>query len=129
VAEGVETFAALYFLVIGLSHVVQPRAWVELFRMLQGYGRAGAFMEGFLSLALGAFIVAFHNVWSGPEIVLTLIGWAQVAKGALRFVAPQLGLRAYEKVSLERAWQFQVGGVLSIAIGIFLAFLIVRSGR
>lgn len=49
-------------------------------------------MEGFFTLNFGAIIVAFHNVWHGPAMVLTLIGWAQVLKGIGRFVAPQLAL-------------------------------------
>lgn len=61
-------------------------------------------------LSFGALIVAFHNVWSGLPMVLTVIGWAQVAKGLLRFVAPQMSLRAYERVAHERAGQLRIAG-------------------
>jgi len=64
-------------LVIGLSHVAQPRAWVEFFVWLRGKGHAGVFVNGFLSLGFGSFIVAFHNVWNGLPVILTLLGWGK----------------------------------------------------
>jgi hypothetical protein len=62
-------------------------------------------------------------VWHGPELVLTLIGWAQLVKGVGRFVAPQVGLRILQRATLERAWQFQVGGVLALLVSGFLWWL------
>lgn len=81
------------------------------------------FLEGFLLLNFGAFIVAFHNVWHGPALVLTLIGWSQVLKGLLRFVAPKVGLRVIQRITPERAWYFQVAGVLALLISGFLWWL------
>ena len=86
--RAVQVFAAVSFLVIGLSHIFQPGAWVEFFTRLRSLGRPGVFAEGFISLNFGALIVSFHNVWSGPAVVLTLIGWGQVLKALFRFVAP-----------------------------------------
>jgi hypothetical protein len=63
--RSVEILAIILFGVIGLSHILQPKAWAEFFIILRGKGEAGAFMDGFLNLPLGAFIVAFHNIWSG----------------------------------------------------------------
>ena len=83
--QATQLFAAIGFLVIGLSHLAQPKSWVAYYQALAARGNPGAFLEGFLLLNFGAFIVAFHNVWHGPALVLTLIGWAQVLKGAIRF--------------------------------------------
>jgi len=52
-----EFFVALQTLVIGVSHVVQPRAWVDFFVWLRGKGHAGVFANGFLSLWFGGLIV------------------------------------------------------------------------
>lgn len=115
--KDIELFAGICFLVIGLSHLMQPEVWVEFFTLLRNKGRPGAFAEGFLCLGFGTFVVAFHNVWSGLPAVLTLVGWLQVLKGLLRFTAPQLCLRIYDRVSLERAWEFRAAGVFSLALG------------
>jgi uncharacterized protein YjeT (DUF2065 family) len=125
--QAIQLFAALGFLVIGLSHLAQPKAWVAFFQVLAARGTTGVLLVGFLLLNFGAFIVAFHNVWHGPAIVLTLVGWAQVLKGLGRFVAPQLALRVMQRVSPERAWHFQAGGVFALLLSGYLWWLRFRS--
>ena len=124
--RSIELFAALYFLVIGLSHILHPHAWVDFFIRLREQGPSGAFTEGFLSLSFGALIVAFHNVWSGLPMVLTLIGWGQVAKGAARFLLPQLGVRLYQRVAHDRAGEFRTAGAFALALAGFLFYLVFR---
>jgi len=121
--QAIQVFAAISFLVIGLSHLIQPKAWVAFFQALAARGTTGVFLEGFILLNFGAIIVAFHNVWDGPELVLTLIGWSQVLKGAGRFLAPQVGLRVMQRASPERAWHFPVGGVAALLLSGFLWWL------
>ncbi len=108
--SSIEILTVILFGVIGLSHILQPRAWVDFFILLRGKGEPGAFVDGFLNLPFGSFIVAFHNTWSGIPVLLTLLGWALVIKGLVRFCAPKLALKAIARVSLERAWEFQVAG-------------------
>ena len=125
--QATQLFAAISFLVIGLSHLGQPKAWVAFYQALAARGTPGVFLEGFLLLNFGAIIVAFHNVWHGPALLLTLIGWAQVLKGLGRFLAPQVGLRIMRRASLERAWSFRVGGVVALLLSGFLLWLRFRS--
>ena len=121
--QATQLFAAISFLVIGLSHLGQPKAWVAFYQALAARGTPGVFLEGFLLLNFGAFIAAFHNVWHGPALVLTLIGWSQVLKGMGRFLAPQVGLRAMQRLTPERAWYFRVGGVFALLLSAFLWWL------
>src|SRR3954462_6000277 len=118
--QATQLFAAISFFVIGLSHLRQPKAWVAFYQALASRGTPGVFLEGFLLLNFGAFIVAFHNVWHGPALGLTLIGWSQVLKGAGRFLAPQVGLRTMQRLTPERAWYFQVGGAGALLLSGFL---------
>jgi len=121
--QAIQLFAAIGFLVIGLSHLAQPRSWVAFYHTLAAWGTTGVFLEGFLLLNFGAIIVAFHNVWHGPAVVLTLIGWSQVLKGAGRFLAPQVALRVMQRATPERAWYFQAGGVFALLLSGFLWWL------
>ncbi|MCA1658146.1 MAG: hypothetical protein LC627_02480 [Verrucomicrobiaceae bacterium] len=119
----VEKLVAINFLVIGLSHLLQPRAWVLFFIMLREKGEIGSFLNGFVHFPLGAFIVAFHNVWHGTiPVIVTIIGWGLVVKSTIYFTYPRLGLRMLETVSLERSWQYVAAGVMSIALGGFILF-------
>ena len=121
--QATQVFAAVSFLVIGLSHLGQPKAWVAFYQALASRGTPGVFLEGFLLLNFGAIIVAFHNVWHGPALLLTLIGWAQLLKGAGRLLAPQVGLRVIQRASPERAWYFRIGGVVALLLSGFLWWL------
>ncbi|MEX2180318.1 MAG: hypothetical protein WD801_16505 [Gemmatimonadaceae bacterium] len=118
--QATQVFAAISFLVIGLSHLAQPRSWVAFYQALAARGNPGVFLEGFLLLNFGAIVVAFHNVWHGPALLLTLIGWAHVLKAVVRFLAPRVALRVLQRVTPERAWHFQIGGVLALLISGFL---------
>lgn len=118
-----QTFAAISFLVIGLSHLIRPGEWGEYFRSLVDRGTPGAFLDGFLCLNFGALIASFHNVWQGPAMILTLIGWAQVVKGLVRFVAPQLAIGMLRRMSPERSGLFRAGGVMALALSGFCWWL------
>ena len=76
----VEKLAAICILITGLSHIMQPRVWAEFFIMLRERGKVGSILAGLLHFPLGAVIVAFHNVWHGVPMVVTImeIGRAHV---------------------------------------------------
>ena len=114
--RSVEIFAVINFVVIGLSHIAQPRVWVEFFVLLRSKGYPGVFANGMLSLLVGSIIVAFHNVWSGLPLVLTLIGWGQVLKGLMSLTVPATGMKGLMRVSEDRAWEFQAAGAIFLAL-------------
>ena len=125
--RSVEVFAVIFLVVIGLSHIVQPKAWVDYFILLRGKGEAGAFMDGFLHLPLAAGIIAFHNVWSGIPAVLTVLGWCFLIKSVLRFCLPKLGVRMMGRVSVERVWELQTAGAALLALAGLIGYGVYRS--
>jgi hypothetical protein len=72
--QAVEWFVAVTAAIIGLSHALRPGDWAEAFRQFHRCGRPAAFVNGGLSLALGAAIVAGHRSWTWPGAVLTAFG-------------------------------------------------------
>jgi hypothetical protein len=125
--EAVEKLAVICFLLIGLSHIFQPKIWVEFFIKLREMGNAGAFVNGFIHYPLGAIIVAFHNVWAGIPLVLTLIGYGLLLKGLICFVFPAIALKSLNRVSLERSFEFVAAGFIAVGLaGLFLYSLLTR---
>jgi hypothetical protein len=120
--RSVEVLAIILFGVLGLSHILQPKAWAEFFILLRGKGEAGAFVDGLVNLPLAGVIIGFHNIWSGIPIVLTLVGWGLLIKGLIRFCAPKLGLRMMARVSVERSWEFQVAGAGLVVLAGLLGY-------
>src|ERR1041384_892599 len=118
--NSVEQLPAIFFLVTGLSHILQPRAWVQFFIMLREKGEVGSFINAFVHFPLGAFIVAFHNIWFGlPGTIVTIIGWGLTIKGTIYFLFPRFGLRMLGTVSMERAWHFVVAGIFSVLLAVW----------
>ena len=125
--RALEIFAVVQLTVIGLSHIVFHRAWAEFFVWLTAKGRPGAFANGFMSLALGSMVVAFHQVWSGLPMVLTIVGVLSLVKAASCFLLPDAALRSMGRVSPERSREFVGAGVVALAIAAVTALGLVRS--
>jgi hypothetical protein len=124
--QAIEKLAMVGFFVTGISHVCQPRVWAQFFIDIRNRGETGSFINAFIHFPLGAVIVAFHNVWRGAPLVLTLIGYSLVLKSLIYFVFPKRGLKALSRVSVDKSWEFVVAGVFSIALSIFLLLVATR---
>ena len=120
--RAVQIYAIINLTVIGMSHVVRPRVWVDFFVFLRERGEAGVFAVALLNLIFGSIIVAFHNVWSGIPLVLTVLGWANVLKALLYLIFPALGLRRLQSLSHERANLVVVGGILFLLLAGVLGY-------
>ena len=123
--QGIERLTALVLLITSVSHVLQPRAWAEFFIAMRERGTTAGLLNAYVHGPTGVLIVAFHNVWSWPQALVTVIGWGLTLKGALYFCWPQLAQRTLAHVTLENAWKFRVAGaagiVLAAAVG-WIAF-------
>ena len=117
---GIERLAALGFIITGLSHIAAPRAWVRFFILIREQGEAGGFINAFIHIPLGLLILAFHQVWQWPGILVTLIGCALTLKGLIYFLFPGLALRSMARICDERAAQFRIAGLVSLGIGLVI---------
>lgn len=118
--QAIRAFVALNLLVIGLSHIVQHRAWAEFFVWLHGLGRVGAFVNGLLSLFPGTLVVAFHGSWQWPGVLLTVLGWAWVLKGAVALLWPTWGLRSMARIQNADSRLFAVPGAVFVVVAAVL---------
>ena len=125
--RAIQIFAVVQFLIIGLSHIVRPRAWGDFFLLLRSKGAAGGFANGFLSLVIGSVIVAFHPVWTGIPLVLTVIGWMQLLKAFLIFVVPGYAEKSLRKAPIEKPQSFVAAGIFLIAISVLLIYHLIIS--
>ncbi|MGL4465700.1 MAG: hypothetical protein ACRDD1_02800 [Planctomycetia bacterium] len=111
-----EWFMATTGVVMGLSHLLHPRAWAETFAAMHRLGRPGAFLNGGLSLFPGAAFVAVHPVWSGPAVLLTLFGCALVVKGSVYLLAPDLALASMGRAAAGNGRGFRIAGALLLLL-------------
>ena len=120
--RAVEVFAVIHFAIVGLSHLIRPRAWADFFMGLHARGHAGVFVHGFISLGFGSVVVAFHNVWTGLPAVLTVVGYLYLVKAGLCFLWPETQMRTLGRVSHKQAWEFRLPGLAFVALAGLLAY-------
>jgi uncharacterized protein YjeT (DUF2065 family) len=120
---GIERLAALAFIVTGLSHIAAPRAWTRFFIIMRDQGEAAGLLNAYVHMPLGLLIVAFHPVWSGPGLLVTLVGCALTLKGILYLVRPQLASIGLGHIKEDNGWRFQVAGVLGVLLGLAMGWV------
>ena len=105
-------------ILMGLSHIVRPALWRDFFNHLHSLGTTGVVFRTFaLELWPALLIVVFHQVWSGPGIVLTVYGWLLMSKVTLSLLFPQLGLRSLGLANGVSNAKWAIAGIALIALG------------
>jgi hypothetical protein len=62
-------------------------------RLIADFGASplSIYMAGTTAVLLGLLIVTYHNVWEWRwPVIITILGWLIVIKGAVRVIAPKL---------------------------------------
>ncbi len=114
--SSIEMLAATTFLVIGVSHIAQPRGWAEFFVHLRCHGIVGVFAVALITLPMGVLIVSFHNTWTGLPALLTVIGWGFCAKCLVYLVFPRAGMAALARISVDKPNKFVAAGVMLVVL-------------
>jgi len=123
--QSIQFFVALNLLTIGLSHFLQPKIWEDFFNFLHKKGNVGNIFNALIALGMGTFIVAFHFVWEGPMILVTLYGVAQLGKGFLYLMIPSIGLKSIEQVR-GKSEKFKWVGLVMFALSILLIIQLIQ---
>ena len=117
--QSIQFLVAINLVVIGLSHFLQAKIWVEFFRFLAAKGMVGNIFNALMSLALGSLIVSFHLVWEWPAVMVTIYGILQLIKGSLYLIYPAVGLRSIQKVDNKSA-KFKWVGLVMSGLGLLI---------
>lgn len=116
--SAVQLIMGIGCLLIGLSHILQPRMWQEYFAALHEQGTVGVLIRTMTwELWPALIVVTLHQVWSGPGVLLTIFGWLLLAKSAVSLLVPQIGLRSMA-MSRRGPAGFVVGGGILICIAL-----------
>ncbi|PSH05589.1 MAG: hypothetical protein CXZ00_00100 [Acidobacteria bacterium] len=114
----------LYFILLSLAMTIHRQATVETMNALVR-NAPELFLSGIIAVAIGLAIVLGHNIWSGGvlPVVVTLIGWLALIKGALLlFLSPEqtnrfllAGLHYEQFFYFYTAFTFVLGAYLACA--------------
>jgi hypothetical protein len=80
------------------------------------------YLFGFMDLAAGLAIVLTHNVWvANWRVLITLIGWLLLIRGAVRIVAPEIVMGYAAKVIRNKQVIPSAGAVVGV-LGLVLCY-------
>lgn len=83
-------------------------------------------VSGGVLLVAGLAIVRAHNVWSGWQAIVTLLGWLAVIGGVIRIVMP-IRLAAWAPSIVQSPGVVTGAAVFLLALGAFLTAMAYRN--
>jgi hypothetical protein len=112
----------LFLLILGVAEIIQ-RAALATTAIDLVKSPPLLFVTGMLTLAAGLAIVLAHNVWRGGAgpIVVTLLGWALLLKGAAVVIVPDTSWVGLVQVS-GFADHYALYGIVPILLGLYLTY-------
>jgi hypothetical protein len=79
-------------------------------------------VTGLITFVMGTVIVALHNVWSADwRLIVTLLGWLTVVKGAVIILFPSSMLLLYRRFLSNHLLTYS--GIYAVVLGGLLVFL------
>ena len=105
-------------IVLGLSMIFNKKETTLVIEELVEK-KSSMWLAGFITLILGTVYVSLNNIWtSGLPLVITILGWLTLIKGASILIFPNLTTHYYKKVNKESIFVFS--GVIVFFLGIIL---------
>lgn len=86
--HAIEFMTGIVLLVLGLSFLLRVQDWSAWFEDVRQDGQHRALPIGCFVLALGAFMVSFHQVWSGFFLFVTVVGVLGIIEGSFYLLFP-----------------------------------------
>src|SRR3954449_11919018 len=84
----IDGMIAPVFLLMGLSHVMQPRLWTRFFERLKQTGLAAVIIPLY-TLPFGLLLIATHTAWPLDwSLVYTIAGWMMTLKSTIYLLVP-----------------------------------------
>jgi uncharacterized protein YjeT (DUF2065 family) len=117
----IEKVAAVFFLIVGLSYLLNARVWVRFAKSLLSEPQR-MLPVLWVTLPIGLIIIFVHNIWTGWSIIVTLIGWVLTIKSAFYLLFPQI-VKVFSGLSDEALRRNVLGGgVFMTVLGALLVF-------
>lgn len=107
-------------LAIGLGIFISRPYYIKTYRDLQNETLA-VLIFGMMGIAAGIIQVTAHNEWSTlPQVVISILGWGLLIKGAVFMIAPGLVDKWGDWAADSKL--IPVAGVTMLVIGAYLSW-------
>jgi uncharacterized protein YjeT (DUF2065 family) len=122
IPQSIEFIVGFGFIVLGLSYLLSTDAWIaEIEHLMQNPQRSGLKVGG-TGLAAGVFVLGFHWVWQGPQIVTTILGVLMALKGIAHLLCPAWFSVRMKMIECCIRPALRLGGLLVFALGAYVFY-------
>jgi uncharacterized protein YjeT (DUF2065 family) len=114
-------WVAVFWVVIGLSHLLHPTKWVSLLLPLRERD-TGGFVLAAMNFPIGLAIVLGHNIWVWDvPVIVTVAGWMTTIKGVIYLLFPRAHMRVMSNTGrVERG--MRIVGTVIFLLGIVVGY-------
>lgn len=114
----------LYMLIVGIAMLMNKKLYKKMMKELSSDSSSLTIsIFGFLSLVIGLMIVLSHNLWgSVPQIIISLIGWLSLFKGATLLIFPDKHRKLCKKVA-SKDKHFDLYCWLVLILGAYITYM------
>jgi uncharacterized protein YjeT (DUF2065 family) len=109
--NSITLFVAINLLVVGLSHLFNPKMWLDFFQLLTKKGIAGNTINALIHFGFGSLVLSLHFIWSWPRLLITIYGLLMTIKGITYLLFPHIGLRSISLVTEKSINKFKWTGL------------------
>ncbi len=121
VTQILAVFLGLYMVAAGIGFLTGRGSYATLIDELRDNTALG-YVTGAFVFALGAAMVAVHNLWTGPlAIVVSLVGWGALIEGVLMLAIRRTFLGLVKVVPFTPATMVPYG-IAAIVFGAVLLY-------
>jgi len=109
-------FWGWYLVIFCMLLVVRPKRMTQLLSYLED--EKYLVLTSLLAIFIGLFTISLHNVWDHNwKLIITLLGWASLIKGIIRFSFPKTSLKAINSLNIKLIPYFLF---ILFVLGVFL---------
>lgn len=127
--HAVQMMAGIAFVVLGVSYLTKTADWIDWLAALQEKGRRGSLSLGLWAVIGGGFVLAFHPVWQGVPLILTLLGTLAVIKGTTLLLFPGWMPGKLARLSAHFERIIRIKAALTLALGLALLWDLHQNGQ
>ena len=120
--QAIELMMAICFLLLGLSLLFRSGDWLDWMHFLQQRGTNSSIVLGMTNLLLGTFIIAFHWVWSGLAMIVTIFGCLFMFRALVLLMCPKFLPGMLKHVLEHHRSLIPFAGVFAAVVGLLLFY-------
>lgn len=116
--NAVAFMAAVGYLTLGLSLIFRSHDWSVWLKRIREAGKPASLAIGLTHVIAGTFIVAFHWIWAGLTILLTLMGAKAIFEGVIYMLFPGFMIAMLKWLEPHHRLILPLSGVIAVCLSL-----------